>query len=162
MSVDDLFSNDGILGRRHLTVDLNGTKADVLKDFRKWLDYSQNQFERNEQKQLVNKIKIRTWLDDRILAYLDLLIWCKISNIEVGANKDLPEEKLIEWINVRTSYDINNTKKEVNKLRDRIMTFNTIIRLYKYAYGNISIQQIKRIVRLLEKKHSFNLKSLQD
>ncbi len=158
-AIDDLL-NDDILGRAHLTVDLNGTKKEIKKDFDSWLEHSKSHFDKGAKRQLLSDTKIRIWANDRILAYLDLLIWCKLEKIEIGTNKILTEERLVEWVDVRIDYEINNAKNELNKLKNKLMTFNSIINLYKYAFGSMSQQQISRTFTRFIKKRQIDLSDL--
>jgi hypothetical protein len=156
--IDTSVIKGDVLGRRHLTIDLNATNEEIHADFKKWLNTAKSQYDENEKRHIINENHEVMWSQHRILAYLDLLIWCRFKGYEIKNHGDVTYTQLVQWVfddrhpNGVTPEKIRTTKRYVSEL----MTFNFINRLFKYAYGESQHDSLMAIMKRFMRINGIN------
>ncbi len=92
-------------------------------------------FQPVEKIQVLNQNQQKRWTMHRVLAYVDLVIWCKVNNYNIKNHGDITFTELTQWVfDDRDPYGISRSQlKNVKKYESEMMNMSFIIELYKYA-----------------------------
>lgn len=158
--IDLLYIDDDIIGRKHLTVDLNANLEELQDDFKSWVTHAKRQFDANEKRHIINDSHERLWAQHRVLSYLDLLIWCRLNEFEIKNHGDTTYTELVQWV-----YDdrfpngvTRETIRNIKRYEKEMMNFNFLIRLYKYAYGTTQHESLIEVIKRFSKLRGLDLR----
>ena len=160
--VDEDIIPEDISGKRHVTVDLNGDKEAIEKEFSNWLSHSLKDYRGDVKHQIINKNHEKLWAKNRVLAYIDLLVWCKLEMKTVKNHGDYTHNQLINWVfqdrhpEGVSSPTITNTKRYVSET----MNWKFINRLFKYSYGGKLHLDLKDLILKFAEKENIDLTKL--
>ena len=129
------YGQEGFVLSAHLTVDLDGSKEDLIKDFKAWLDPAvaeyRQRFPRPREPGITQSV-IRSWHDFQILSYQDLWLWHRRQGVPMPS-----DTVMANWLfSVRDGGDKN--KARATKLNAKLVFTRSTLRQLAIAQSHTS------------------------
>lgn len=124
------FANDA-LGLTNNSEEPENLSENITESF----EININNFEPIEKTQTLNENQQKRWTMHRVLAYIDLILWCKLNNYVIKNHGDVTFTELTQWtFDDRDPYGVSRSQlKNVKKYESEMMNISFLIQLYKYA-----------------------------
>ncbi|MCX7554849.1 hypothetical protein OS175_13295 [Marinicella sp. S1101] len=105
--------------------------GELTVEFERLID----EFSPLEKTQSLNENQQKRWAMHRVLAYFDLIIWCKINNYSIKNHGDITFTELTQWVfDDRNPYGVSRSQlKNVKKYESEMMNVSFLIEFYKYS-----------------------------
>jgi hypothetical protein len=107
------YGQDGFVISAHLTVDLDGSKEEIIQNFQSWLEPALAEYRTlypRAREPGITQPVIRSWHDYQVLPYQDLKLWYRRQNIK------MPSDTVIAtWLFAEQEGDKNKALETRNK-----------------------------------------------
>lgn len=106
-----------------IVIDLNDPDSTIKKNFEQWLEDARDRFGKKVKNTPITSKQIQKWKELKILAYIDLKLWCKINKLKEPTNSQFETLLYSEVrIPVRNQDPGETVRRTIEPMANELMT----------------------------------------